>query len=195
MRHSRQFKDHRLYPVWSQIPVTYYQEGVENNFLQNLWHKSKINLAKRILSKTKFINCLDVGCASGYMISEISKALPKADYVGVDIYNKAKKNTFDLILFYETIEHVEDPKVCLQEIKRVSKKGGTLIVTMDSGNLLFRLIWLIWENSKGKIWKGAHLHPFHHQELEKIIKNAGFNIKKKIFSFFDMEVTFELTKK
>lgn len=214
---SDQFRNHKLYKVWSQVPVNYYQYGVKNNFLQNLWHSHKIKLAKIIIEKRQFQNCLDVGCASGFMISEISKVFTRAKYFGIDIYDKAidyakktypninfqvasasrlpfKSNYFDLILFYETIEHVQDPGECLKEINRVLKSRGTLVLTMDSGSLLFRIVWFIWENTKGKIWKGAHLHPFNHHQLEKIIKDAGFIIKKKIFSFLGMEVTFILVK-
>ncbi len=210
-------KNHHLYKVWDQVPVTYYQQGVKRNLLQRFWHTHKIRLAKRILSRLKFDNCLDVGCASGYMISQIAKLYPNVKYFGIDIYDKAidyakkaypniefkvasadklqfKDNIFDVILFYETIEHVEDPKDCLKEIKRVLKKRGTLILTMDSGSLLFRLVWFIWENTKGKIWQGAHLHPFHHTELEQLIQRSGFKIKDKIFSFLGMEVTFVLSK-
>lgn len=210
-------KNYNLYKVWNQVPVAYYQKGVAHNLFQKLWHTQKISLAKKLLSQIKFANCLDVGCASGYMISEVSKTFPKAEYFGIDIYDKAieyakkiyphiefkvasasklpfRDNSFDLILFYETIEHVQNPKECLSEIKRVLKRDGTLILTMDSGSWLFRLVWFIWENSKGNIWKGAHLHPFHHRELEQLIKDAGFKIKNKIFSFLGMEVTFVLSK-
>lgn len=217
MNQSDRLRNHKLYKIWSQVPVNYYQEGVKRNFLQHLWHAHKIRLARNIAEAIKFENCLDVGCASGYMVSEISKVFPHAKYFGVDIYDKAiayakkvyphikfkiasadklpfKDQSFDLVLFYETIEHVEEPDKCLQEIKRVLKKEGKLILTMDSGNLLFRMVWLVWENTKGKIWKGAHLHPFHHQQLEKIIKDSGFKINNKIFSFLGMEVTFVLSR-
>ncbi len=217
MSQSNQLRSHKLYRIWSQVPVTYYQQGVRDNLFQKLWHSHKIKLAKNILKKIKFKNCLDVGCASGFMISEIVSTFPNANYFGIDIYDEAieyakktypfiefkvasaskipfKNNYFDLILFYETIEHVENPKECLQEIRRVLKKDGILILTMDSGSLLFRLIWFIWEKSKGKIWKGSHLHPFHHKELEHIIGDADFKIKDKIFSFLGMEVTFILSK-
>lgn len=210
-------RNHKLYKIWDQVPVTYYQRGVKGNLFQWLWHSHKVKLAKKILSNSKFNNCLDVGCASGYMISQIAAFFPYSKYFGIDIYDKAidyakktyphikfktasadklpfKDNTFDLILFYETIEHVENPKACLKEIKRVLKKNGTLILTMDSGSLFFRLVWFIWENTKGKIWQGAHLHPFHHTELEQLIRNSGFRMKNKIFSFLGMEVTFILSK-
>lgn len=215
--HIKNIKNHHLYKVWDRIPVTYYQKGVENNFFQYFWHTQKIKLAKRILSSLKFNNCLDVGCASGYMISQIAKIFPNAKYIGVDIYDKAieyakkaypninfkvasadrlpfEDNTFDVILFYETIEHVENPQECLKEIRRVLKKDGTLILTMDSGSLLFKLVWFVWENTKGKVWQGAHLHPFHHTALEQLIQSSGFKIKDKIFSFLGMEVTFVLSK-
>lgn len=210
-------QNHKLYGIWSKVPTNYYQNGIKNNFFQRLWHTHKINLAKKLIIDLNYKNCLDVGCASGFMISEIAKSNSDAKYYGIDVFDKAidfakahypdikfaiasaeklpfKTGTFDLIIFYETIEHVEEPEKCLKEIKRVLRKGGTLLVTMDSGSLLFRAIWFLWENTKGKIWQGAHLHPFHHTELEELIKKAGFKIRKKIFSFLGMEVTFVLNK-
>ncbi len=211
-------QNHKLYKVWSQVPVAYYQKGVKQNILQYIWHSHKIKLASKILSKLNFRNCLDVGCASGYMISEIAKIYPNCKYFGIDSYDQAidyakknypniefkaasadnlpfKNDSFDLVLFYETIEHVENPQDCLKEISRILKKNGTLILTMDSGSKLFRLVWFIWERTKGKIWQGAHLHPFHHSGLEELIKNSGFSIRNKLLSFLNMEVTFILNKK
>ena len=210
-------KNHKLYHIWDKVPVTYYQKGVKNNFFQWLWHTHKIKLVKKIIKDLNFKNCLDVGCASGYMISEISKEFPRTNYFGVDVYDKAisyakktypnikfkvasadnllfKDKSFDLILFCETLEHVESPLNCLREIKRVLKKNGTLILTMDSGSLLFRIVWFFWENTKGRVWRQAHLNPFHHHKLEDLITEVGFKVRKKILSFIGMEVTFILNK-
>lgn len=159
-----------LADIWNQVPVTYYQKGISRNIFQKIWHGRKIYLAKKNIKNLKFSNCLDVGCASGFMISQIQKEYPVAKYFGVDIYDKAiqyaqknypeirfktassdklpfKNNLFDLVLCFETIEHVENPVLTLKEIKRVLKKRGSLILAMDSGSMLFRLIWFIWENS------------------------------------------------
>ncbi len=206
-----------FYSIWSQVPVDYYQVGIRNNFFQKIWHTRKIFLAKQIIKKLQFSSCLDVGCASGYMVAQVAKEFPNAKYFGVDIYDKAieyaktkypnikfkiasseklpfKNETFDLILFYETIEHVRNPKNTLKEIQRVLKKNGTLILTMDSGSFLFRVIWWIWENTTGKVWRGAHLHPFTHKGLEKLIVYSKYKIKRKFFSHLGMEVTFVLNK-
>lgn len=217
LRLMRVNQKYQLYDIWDQVPVTYYQEGVKNNILQKIWHGIKINKAKEIIGKREFKNLLDVGCASGYMLSEIKKIFPGKKYFGVDIYDKAieyakrkypditfrvasaenlpyKDESFDILVCYETIEHVEYPLKTLREMKRVLRKGETCILTMDSGNWLFRIVWFVWENTRGRVWKGAHLHPFHHTELEQIIKDSGFKIREKLFSHWGMEVTFILSK-
>lgn len=211
-------RNHKFYNIWNQVPVTYYQKGIKHNILQKIWHTKKINLAKTILSQIEFKKCLDIGCASGYMTNQISNIFPNAEYFGIDIYDKAisyakktyqhinfkvafaeklpfKDKSFDLILFYETIEHVENPLEALLEAKRALNEKGTLLLTMDSGNFLFRIVWFVWEKTKGKVWQGAHIHPFHHNELKKLIKKAKFKIIKKIFSHLGMEVTFVLRKR
>lgn len=206
-----------LNKIWRQVPVDYYDQGIKTNILQKIWHTNKLKTFKDIVKNRKIDSILDVGCASGLLTNEMSKIFPKSKIYGVDIYEDAlvfarkkypsvnfivadahklpfKTSTFDLTVCYETIEHVVDPLKVLKEIHRVTKKGGISILVMDSGSLLFRIVWFLWENSKGKVWKGAHLHPFTHQQLENIIKKLGFNIKQKRFSHLGMEVIFLLIK-
>lgn len=205
-------RDHHLYKVWDQVPVTYYQEGVSKNLFQKIWHSTKLQLAKKVISRKAHKKALDIGCASGYMVSEIANSFPDIKFWGVDVYDKAidyakahypninfsvaaaeklpfQDNSFDLVICYETIEHVENPLMSLKEIKRVMSEDGVAIITMDSGNWLFRIVWFVWEKTKGKVWEGAHLHPFHHEELEDMVENSGLKIKEKIFSHMGMEVT------
>ncbi len=207
----------KLRTIWEKVPNNYYQKGTKTNLFQKIWHHLKISSAKKVLKNYQFNNLLDIGCASGYMLSNLTSVNPSAKYYGVDVYkeaiNFAKKHypsivfkvgsaeklpfgnaSFDMITFYEAIEHVQDPLSSLKEIKRVLNKNGVCILAMDSGNLLFRLTWFVWENTKGKIWKGAHLHPFHHSELEELIKKVDLKIKKKFFTHLGMEVTFILSR-
>lgn len=207
-----------LEKIWKQVPPDYYQKSVRVNLLQNLWHTQKIKTFKKIIDRKKIKSVLDIGCASGYMSDKISQILPNSRVWGVDAYKEAvnfgkrkyphikfkvadahdlpfQDNFFDLVVCYETIEHVSNPLKMLKEMQRVLKKDGSAIVAMDSGNLLFRTIWFIWENTKGKVWKNAHLNPFKHKNLEKLIIKSGFTILKKKFSHLGMEVTFLLEHK
>ncbi len=207
----------KLTKIWQQVPPDYYQKGINTNIFQRFWHNQKLATFTQLVGNKKYKTILDVGCAGGYMTNEITKILPESKIVGIDAYPTAiaygkkqyprikftvadahklpfPRNSFDLVICYETIEHLVNPLKALREIKRVLAKEGIAIVVMDSGILLFRVVWWFWEKTKGKIWQGAHLHPFHHKELEKTILRAGLKITKKHFSHFGMEVSFVLKK-
>lgn len=206
-------KLNKLKKIIHQVPVNYYDQGIKTNIFQNIWHNHKFHVFQKIVKRSKYLNILDVGCASGLMTNKIAQIYPNSKVTGIDIYDTgikfAKKkykhlnfvvcdvhklpfpnNYFDLIVCYETIEHVIDPFQVFKELQRVAKKDASIIIAMDSGNLLFRIVWFFWENTKGRVWKGAHLHPFNHKQLEKLIKKIKFNKIEKKFSHFRMEVIF-----
>lgn len=206
-----------LEAIWNQVPADYYQIGIQSNLFQFIWHTLKLSTFKYLISSKNPKTILDVGCAGGDLTIKISQILPETNIVAIDVYKDAinyatkqypninfkvadahylpfKTASFDLVISYETIEHVIDPIKVLSEIKRVLKPKGHAIIAMDSGSLLFRIVWYFWEKTKGKVWGGAHLHPFHHNELEMEIKRVGFKIQKKHFSHFGMEVSFVLSK-
>ena len=201
--------------ILNQVPPDYYEKGINTNILQRIWHTKKLSMFKSIISDIKCDNILDIGCAGGTFTNNISKILPKAEITGIDLYSSAieygknkyphinfiladahnipfKNKSFDLIICYETIEHLNNPPQALKEIRRVLKNDGHTIVAMDSGSLLFKIVWWFWEKTKGKVWQGAHIHTYNHKELENIIKKAGFKIKLKHFSHLGMEVSFLL---
>lgn len=202
-----------LLAIWAQVPADYYDKGISKNILQRLWHQKKLSEVLKFVPN-KPIKVLDVGCSSGIVTAQIEKTLPKKSKVhGIDSYKAAidfaktkypnisfavadahklpfKNKSFDLVICTETLEHVTDPKLALEEIKRVLKKDGSAIISMDTGNLLFRTIWYLWTKSKGRVWENAHLHEFNAKILEDLIKKSGFRIKKKKYSHLGMSVTF-----
>lgn len=203
--------------ILNSVPLDYYQKGTKSNPFQRYWHGTKISFCLSLLKDINFKNCLEVGSASGYMISEIAKKYPKVTFEAIDAYDKAVKyaqkkyprikfskaeaenlpfnnNFFDLLLCYETIEHVRSPQKAMSEMKRVLKKDGKLILAMDSGILAFRIIWFFWEKTFGKAWSGAHLNPYHWTDLENLILQSNFKIVSRHFTHFGLEVVFVLEK-
>lgn len=199
-----------------QVPPDYYQKGVKTNVLQRSWHSGKLNAVLNLIPE-KPGNVLDVGCASGWFLSNIKKKYPASKCVGVDKYKEAvrygnkkyknmklkqadahklpfKAKTFELVICTEVLEHVEDPKIVLQEIERVLTRNGHAIIEMDSGNILFRGVWYWWTNLRRGVWKDSHIHAFNTKKLERLIKNSKLEIIEKKNFNYTMGVAFLLKK-
>lgn len=209
-----------LWEIWDQVPPDYYQNGIAKNILQKFWHTKKLKTVISLInsSNIKPKKILDVGCASGWFLSKIAEKYPNAQCTGVDAYKKAieygqkfyknlrlisadahklpfKNKSFDLVICTEVLEHVENPQKVLAEIKRVLAPNGIAIIEMDSGNLLFRIIWYWWTNIRRGVWRDSHIHEFSTRILEGIINESEFLIAdRKVFNF-TMGIAFLLKKK
>lgn len=126
---------------------------VKNNYSSHecAIHMARYNFAKQFCNNKKI---LDISCGEGYG-SYILASCGSEEVVGIDIseetINLAKKNYkldnlkykvsdasvlkdfkdnyFDLIVSFETIEHLSEVKKYLKEIKRVSKKDAIIIIS------------------------------------------------------------------
>ncbi|MAG69307.1 MAG: SAM-dependent methyltransferase [Acidobacteria bacterium] len=98
-----------------------------------------------LIGSTEAINILDLGCGEGFVIKYLRDINSNLKFEGVDInvaaVDLAKKmnpgvnfqrndinevqynvNSFDLVMLIEVLEHLEDPGVVLNEIKKFSNK-------------------------------------------------------------------------
>lgn len=203
--------------IWEQVPADYYQKGVKNNLLQRLWHHRKLEVVCNLIESANPKNILDVGCASGWFLSQIAQRFPKAKCIGIDVYKNAiqygKKrypslkfmvadahslpfpdDSFDVIVCTEVLEHVLKPEQVISEIKRVLRPNGIAIVEMDSGNFLFRAVWYWWTHLKKGVWRNSHIHSFSTKKLEKMLRKGGVIIAKKRVFNLSMAVAFQLKK-
>ncbi len=208
-----------LEKIWRQVPVDYYEKGIAENLGQRYWHGQKFLIIKKLLAGFSPRRILDIGSNGGDLTAKIAGLFPKAKTTGVDVYQSSvsyassrhpsvsflvadgqnlpfKRSRFDLIFCLETLEHVEDPGEALSEIKRCLIKDGRAIISMDSGNLLFKIIWFFWTRfGKGKVWNGSHLTHFNKKTLKETILKNGFLIEQEIVSHFGMAVTLQLKEK
>lgn len=127
-----------------------YFEGKTSNypFYENI--KTFDSIAKVISIILRPNTVLDVGCAKGFIVSSL-RNLGICAY-GIDISNYAisqnkkhkkflykidagsdnfpfKNNFFDLVICFETIEHIKNHNHLLKECHRILKKGGHLIIS------------------------------------------------------------------
>src|SRR3989344_3149249 len=73
--------------ILSQVPPDYYQRGIKDNFFQRIWHKGKLEAVSDLIEGEPE-SILDVGCASGWFLFELSKKYPNAKCTGIDKYKK-----------------------------------------------------------------------------------------------------------
>jgi 2-polyprenyl-3-methyl-5-hydroxy-6-metoxy-1,4-benzoquinol methylase len=137
---------------------------------------------------------LDVGAAAGYFVEQARLAGWDAEGlepsrwasayareqlrvpVGEGTLESAElaPASYDVVTFWEVIEHVPSPRDFLADVARVLKPGGTLFLsTPDSGSVVARLLgrrWLGWNKIP------EHLFFFDRRSLIRLLDQAGFDV-------------------
>lgn len=155
----------------------------------------------RFLTKTKVGSILDVGCGEGYTTQRIASEL-RIPIDGIelerDIVEKAREInpnisfevgsaheipredfTYDLVLFTEVLEHVENPGSAVLELKRVSRQFVLISVPNEPWWRLANMLRLRYlrdlGNTPGHInhWTRGQLKEFLSPKFKKVmVKNA-----------------------
>ncbi len=80
------------------------------------------------------------------------------------------KNTFDIIVFFDVIEHVRDPLRFFQLVYKYLKSRGTVhVVTPSLESWSARLMGRLWME-----YKVEHLFYFNKKSVERLMINSGF---------------------
>lgn len=92
-----------------------------------------------------------------------------------------KDNSFDLVFSQELIEHYKEPELLLLEQKRVTKKGGYVLVDVPQRYNLYTLRKKIL--IKLNKWFAGWETSYSIKSLEKLLKNVGLvPVKKYAYS-------------
>jgi ubiquinone/menaquinone biosynthesis C-methylase UbiE len=187
--------------IHRNVPPDWYQRGIRENFFQRFWHYRRFKNIGDLIEPTGG-KILDVGCADGTVTKFILERSKADSVIGIDVlpgsmeyakkrFSKSKKikfqvadaeklpfkkEEFDAVFCLDSIEHFFQPEKALREMKRVLKKNGYLVILVHTNSLLFRIIWLFWENTRGWVWKGTHIQNFNSKKLKKFIKDTGLKI-------------------
>lgn len=148
--------------------------------------------------------CLDVGCGTG---NSYARGLQErgVSYVGVDISPQAVQAaraagldarviadaaglpfadaSFDLALCVEVLEHLFAPQRATEEIRRVLRPGGRLVVSAPNvayWRMRANLVFGLWnpagdELSVEQPWRDPHIRFFSVKTLKRMLETAGFS--------------------
>jgi 2-polyprenyl-3-methyl-5-hydroxy-6-metoxy-1,4-benzoquinol methylase len=160
-----------------------------------------LSLIERYKSEGKL---LDVGCALGVFLHlarergwevygvDISRyaASYARDVLGFEVFAgelaevQFPEKWFDVITLWDVLEHFPDPSRQLQEIRRILKDDGIILMnTPNEAGLLRLLAGMIFRLSGGKIsypvrklYHPFHLHYFTQQTLQALLGKNGFTL-------------------
>lgn len=171
------------------------------------WYIPALKLKYGLLSlrETKG-KILEVGCGGGAMsraikhyrhdlvvtgcdISRKALRMAKIDSQGMkfyygDVYSLSfKNNSFDAILAFDVIEHLDNPQKALRELHRVLKPGGILhfAIPYEGSFLNLEGLLSIFKWNAKEIYCG-HVNKFAIGDAEKITEKQGFKLIKRSFS-------------
>lgn len=169
------------------------------NFFEILVSFFRQRRVKMLLTHKQSGRVLDVGCgrglelkmlaAKGFEVYGIERPWRKWSDPKGKIKIKIKKlidchfpeQFFNLITFWHSLEHLDNPNAALGEVKKILKNNGFLVIELPNFSSLQARLF-------GKFWfhldVPRHLYHFTMTTLEKMLKNNGFKIISwKKFSF------------
>ncbi len=136
---------------------------------------------------------LDVGCATGALLSEgkklgwecegvelgLASARYASEHLGLTIHNQSlfdftPVEHYDLVSFLEVIEHLESPKMALCRIQEILKPEGLLLLSTPNFDSLFRRMF-------GTSWwvincEDEHIMFFTPASLTSALEKNGFEV-------------------
>ncbi|MFA6888322.1 MAG: class I SAM-dependent methyltransferase [Candidatus Woesearchaeota archaeon] len=183
------------------------EEGRKKTFQEGIqWIKNKTHSSgnKKIL---------DVGCAAGFFLSvaqehnfepygvELNAWLADRGRKKFNLNNvvtgtlekaKFKSDFFDYVTVWDVLEHVPNPMHTLEEINRITKKEGYIIISYPDYGSIFAKIF-------GRRWwflLSHHIYYFTPKTMKQMLEKAGYTIiedkmhwqKLKIVYMLDMFV-------
>lgn len=174
---------------------TYIDERENKKFSSYVWKARVRNIQRFILSG----NFLDIGSSFGGFLEsardegfqiqgvEISEYASRyANEKGIPTFNgsledaKFPNNYFSVITMVEVIEHIENPKFFFQELSRILKPGGLLL--LQTAN--FDGWQAKNEGPKYHYYMPGHVFYYSDTILKKILTNLGFS---RFVSYFGVD--------
>ena len=162
-------------------------------FSRRLAMRKRLRLVRRYFNQPGRV--LDVGCATGSFLAALRDAgwqtegvefsAYAADYArqrhGLEVTTgeladgRFPDGRFDLVIFWDVLEHIRQPRQTLQEAARIAKPGGALLLTLPNPDSLEARLF-------GQYWGGwdtpRHLYIFPLAPLRRMLAETGWEMRE-----------------
>lgn len=140
---------------------------------------------------------LDLGCGCGLLVDSAVKRGWHAvgvepdpvscryatECLGLDVFGGTldgagfEPDSFDVVVSLQVFEHLIDPRTVLDEISRVIKPNGLLVVEVPGAdNIGFRLL-----GRRHRHFAQHHLNFFSKQTLARLLEESGYQVQRVVY--------------
>ena len=164
------------------------------------------NVFSLVPPSRNYRNILDAGSGSGVFAFELGRRFPDARVLGIDLLKEAidfcrhiadqtgaaniefyrehieslqEKNTFDLILCIDILEHVEDDLSALKALYDTAAPEGILVLHVPA---LYRR-YPVWRKSLNFDVETHVRTGYRQEEIQAKVRQSGFLIRKNGFTY------------
>lgn len=193
---------------WTDELTEFHEETAgENHFIDTASRENALKQTQQYVQDKESTVILEVGCSSGFMLKTLRDAFPKSTVIGTDVVRapliKLSKeisnvplllfdlvncplpdNCVDAVVMLNVLEHIENDLGALQQVMRILKPGGVVVIEVPAGPNLYDIY--------DKIL--MHYRRYTLSSLQKQTEAAGFTITKKSHLGFFMYPGFWFVK-
>ena len=206
------------FALFNQLSDEWWNENGKFKILHQIKRHRMTYILDQINNRNiKNLKILDIGCGGGIICEPLARLgakvtgidfVPnnikaakihskknklKINYIYKDIEKSKLDAKFDIILMFEVLEHLDNWKKTIKNIKKNLNKDGLVIISTINRNLISKLFAInIAENILHWIPKGTHDYNklIKPEELKKILLKEKFNfnnIKGLVFNPLNRE--------
>jgi len=193
------------------MPADHMEELYDSkNPLVRFIHTQRLGKIVREIPSLIGLTVLDAGCGEGHLLERIHHAFPTGRFYGVDVTDVALHRArercpwahlvranlvhtdlpdafFDVVASTEVLEHVYEYLAVIQEMKRILKPGGRLILTFPN-----EFLWTVCRFFLGRrpLKVPDHVNSFDPNTMCSLV---SLTLEKKINLPFGFPFAFSLT--
>ena len=171
----------------------------------NMRRLSIFNQGVKIASGSRKLNrILDIGSGEGFFLNlclangwevfgvEVNSELVKftEEMFGIKVFDgpledaRFPENHFDVVTFWNVLEHLSAPDTALRETYRILRPGGCILVRFPNATFhvncrrLFVNAYKFWKGIKRFHYSVIHSYSFNLSTISKYLRNAGFRFSE-----------------
>jgi len=176
--------------------ISYFNTWVEKLPLDKVYIRQKVDLIRSLKSSGRL---LEIGCGNGELlkslkkfysvsgvdishsaITETSKHINKKHLKVMDIEKKNISGKYDIILAFDLLEHLRNPRKAIKKIKRTLNKDGIFIFSVPNKYGLYGRLATGFFNFVDK----THISTYERSRWIGLMEKEGFKLDVRNQSMF-----------